>query len=75
MKKETRHERFLRLAEKRTNKIINDIRILGNCSNKSSYEYKKKEVDKIFSAIIAELKLSRNKFTFNDDSKKKAFKL
>ena len=65
--------RFKRVAEKRTNKIIDQIRLLGNCANKSNYEYTDEEVKRIFSAIEAELKESRNKF--KKKSKNKKFKL
>ena len=47
MEKETRHERFKRLASKRTNEILEKIRILGNCSNKSSYEYTEDDKDSL----------------------------
>jgi len=73
--KEDKHNRFRRLAEKRTNKIIEDIRILGNCSNRSNYYYTKDEIDKVFSAIVTELKETRNKFIFKNKLNKKTFKL
>ena len=38
-------ERFKRIAENRTNKIIDLIRLLGNCSNTSNYSYTDEEVD------------------------------
>jgi hypothetical protein len=60
--KETRHERFKRIASKRTNEILEKIRILGNCSNKSSYEYTEEEVNKIFNEIDKQLKLTKAKF-------------
>jgi hypothetical protein len=76
MKKETREERFRRLAEKRTNNIIKNIRILGNCSNRSSYEYTKEEIDKIFNTIISEIREAKAKFTFtNKNTQEKLFKL
>ena len=59
---ESRHERFKRVASKRTNEILEKIRILGNCSNKSSYEYTEEEVNKIFSEIDKQLKLTKSKF-------------
>ena len=62
---ETRKDRFNRLASKRTNDLINKIRILGNCSNKSSYEYTEEEVNKVFRAIDKELKLTRARFSTN----------
>ena len=46
MKEESRHERFKRIAAKRTNDILEKIRILLNCSNGSD---NKDEVNKIFS--------------------------
>ena len=64
MEKETRHERFKRLASKRTNEILEKIRILGNCSNKSSYEYREEEINKIFSEIDKHLKLTKAKFLY-----------
>lgn len=62
MEKESRNERFKRIASKRTNDILEKIRILGNCSNKSSYDYTEEEVNKIFSEIDKQLKLTKAKF-------------
>ena len=39
---ESKKDKFVRIAEARTNKIIDMIRLLGNCSNKASYEYSKR---------------------------------
>lgn len=72
MEKESRHERFKRLASKRTNEILEKIRILGNCSNKSSYEYTDEEINKIFSEIDKQLKLTKAKFLAG---KRERFKL
>jgi hypothetical protein len=72
MEKETRHERFKRIATKRTNEILERIRILGNCSNRSSYEYTEEEVNKIFSEIEKQLKYIKAKFLAE---KRERFKL
>lgn len=48
---ETKNERFKRLAEKRTRKVLNEIRVLSNLSNKSLYEYTPEQLRKIFGAI------------------------
>ena len=61
-KKETANEKFIRIAEARTQKIIDMIRLLGNCSNTYVYEYTKKDVEKIFSAIEYELSMTKKKF-------------
>ncbi len=68
---ESRSEKFKRVATKRTNDLLDKIRILGNCSNKSTYEYTEEEVIKIFKSLEKQLELSKvrfsnkkNKFTF-----------
>lgn len=63
-------ERFKRVAENRTNKIIDQIRLLGNCANRSNYEYTEEEVKKIFSAIEAELKETKQKYQTKAKNKK-----
>ena len=37
--KESKRDKFVRLAEARTNKIIDMLQLLGNCSNTSTYSY------------------------------------
>ena len=68
---QSREDRFKRIATHRTNEILDRIRILGNCSNKSTYKYSEDEVNKIFRAIDHELKNCKVKFT----NKKAKFKL
>ena len=53
---ESKHDKFVRLAEARTNKIIDTLQLLGNCSNTSVYEYTMDEVEEIFQAIEQELR-------------------
>lgn len=69
---ESRQERFKRVAERRTNEILEKIRILGNCSNKSAYEYTEEEINKIFSEIDKQLKLIKTRFLAG---KRERFKL
>ncbi len=59
---DSKRERFKVLAERRTNNILNAIRILSHCSNRSLYEYQKDEVDRIFRAIDESLSDARSKF-------------
>ena len=60
--KETKYEKFKRLAEKRVNNIINDMRILGNLANKNNYNYKKSDINKIFKTIDDGVKKLKYKF-------------
>lgn len=71
MSNESKRDKFVRLAEARTNKIIDMIRLLGNCSNSRVYEYNKDDVKKIFSTIEDELKIAKSKFEINDVEDKK----
>ncbi len=74
-KKETKRERFVRLAEARTNKILDMMKLLGNCSSKSNYEYSDEDVKKIFNALERELKETKAKFQGQGDSREERFKL
>lgn len=60
---ETKREAFLRLATKRTNTVLEKIRILSNCANPYAYEYTNEDVRRMFNAIEQELKLAKAKFT------------
>lgn len=44
-------DRFVRIAEKRTQRVLESLRLLGQCSNKRSYEYTDEQVNKIFREI------------------------
>ena len=63
-------DRFKRVAENRTNKIIDQIRLLGNCANRSNYEYSEEDVKKIFSAIESDLKETKSKYQMKSQNKK-----
>lgn len=72
---ETKREKFVRLAEARTNKIIDMLQLLGNCSNTSVYDYTQQDVEKIFGAIEDELKEAKKKFNKVESKKSSRFTL
>lgn len=73
---ESKRERFIRIAEARTNKIIDMVQLLGNCSNRATYDYSREDIKKIFNAIESELRLAKAKFDVGDsDGKEKKFTL
>lgn len=72
---ETKREKFVRLAEARTNKIIDMLQLLGNCSNSNAYDYTQQDVDKIFNAIDAEVKEAKKKFSKLESKKSTRFTL
>ena len=71
-KSQQKKERFKRLATARTNTILKRLKVLGNCSNRSAYNYSEEEINKIFYTIERRVKEVRARFTF---SKHKEFKL
>ena len=71
MEDKIKHEKFVKLASKRTNDILERLRILSNCSNRGAYDYSEEEINKIFSVIEKQLKEAKGKFTF---PKKEKFK-
>lgn len=71
---ETKREKFVRLVEARTNKIIDMLRLLGNCANKANYDYTDEDVQKIFTTLEKEMKISKSKFT-NMTVEEEKFKL
>ena len=48
---ERKHEKFRELAEKRTNKALEAVRLIGNLSNRQTYVYEEAEVRKIVKAL------------------------
>ncbi|WEX08942.1 MULTISPECIES: hypothetical protein [Hyphomicrobiales] len=46
-----KHAKFRELAEKRTNKALEAIRLIGNLSNRQTYSYEDAEVRKIVKAL------------------------
>ena len=59
---ETKEDKFKRIATSRTQRILDDLRLLGNCANTGTYSYSQQDVNKIFSAIEKELKRVRGLF-------------
>lgn len=59
---EAKKERFQRVAERRVNRILEYLRLLGNTSNRTLYLYSDRDVDRIFNAIEERLIQVRGKF-------------
>ncbi|MEW6033852.1 MAG: hypothetical protein AB1603_03235 [Chloroflexota bacterium] len=71
-KGETKRESFIRLATRRTNAVLNHLRILSHCANPQLYEYSQDDVKRIFRAIEAETRAVKAKFV---NSSRSEFKL
>lgn len=55
MERKTNREKFVKLCEKRVNKAIKDIRLIGNLSNKTNYKYDENDARKIVRVLQNEL--------------------
>jgi len=68
--KESKHDKFKRLAISRTNGVLKNLRSLAKLSNLRQYDYSKDDIDKIFRAIQNDLKISRAMFDKKLNNKK-----
>ena len=55
-------EKFIELAEKRVQKTIKSMRLIGNLSNKTNYSYEDADLKKIFTTLRRELDMVKKKF-------------
>ena len=72
---ETKSERFRRLAEARTNKLIAMMRLLGNLCKTGFYEYDRDQVEQIFTTLQLELIKNKMRFLQPERQKRKRFSL
>ncbi|TKW63595.1 MAG: hypothetical protein DI638_04090 [Gemella sp.] len=71
---EDKHEKFIRLAESRTNSAIKSIQLIGNLANRSNYEYSKEEITELFKALEKEIQLAKRSFEWELEKKDRKFK-
>jgi hypothetical protein len=57
-----KRERFVELGEARVKKATQVLRLIGNLSNQSNYDYTAEDAQLILSTLDAEVKLLRAKF-------------
>jgi len=70
-----KRERFVSLAEARTDKAIKSIRLLGNLSNRSNYEYDRAQVSQIIGALDKEVRALKLRFDNAGGSTSQSFRL
>lgn len=66
---ETRRDRFRRLANIRVNNALKQIELVGNLSNKSSYEYSENEIRAMFFEMEQALRANKARFQSNRNRK------
>lgn len=72
MSKETKEERFVRVAEKRVQNVISALRSLSQCANRKAYGWSDDQLARIWSAIDGEVAACKESFENPD---RRVFKL
>jgi hypothetical protein len=73
--KNVKRENFIRLAESRVTRAIESLRIIGNLSNRSNYEYDEEDVKKIVNTLQEEINSLKNQFKIRNEKSTKNFRL
>jgi len=66
---ETKRDRFVRIAERRVNKILVDLDSLGKCANRRNYQYTDSDVRKVFGEIENKLRETKALYKSSTNSK------
>ncbi len=61
-KKILKGNRFKKVARKRVDLILKTLNLLSNCSNRNSYDYNKQDVNKMFTVIKEQLRITEVKY-------------
>mgnify|MGYP000193822722 CR=1 FL=1 len=75
MAREEDRKKFTELAEKRVNRAIKDIKLIGNLANRSNYSYEKADADKIYRALKKSLEDMKSRFDSTGDGSEDTFRL
>lgn len=67
--------KFVELAEKRVNRAIKDLQLIGNLSNRSAYEFTDDDIRKIFRALQKELESAKGRFSQGGKSDDEGFRI
>jgi hypothetical protein len=67
--------KFVELAEKRVNRVIHDLRLVGNLANRNNYVYDDEDAQRIVAAIEEEVRILKKRFQLSATDGAKAFKL
>lgn len=70
-----KRQKFKSLAEKRVNRTIHDLRLIGNLANRSNYEYTHRDMESILGALDGEMRRLRERLLARSSRDTKLFKL
>ncbi|MCK1744151.1 hypothetical protein IVA80_25770 [Bradyrhizobium sp. 139] len=67
--------KFVELANKRVNRAIKDLRLIGNLSNRAAYDFREEDARKIVKALQKEVESLRQRFGGTSEEADKSFSL
>ena len=67
--------KFIRLANQRVSRVLFNIRLLGNLSNKIHYSYENEDISKIYQTIRDKLDKTEGLFSYSIEKEKDSFSL
>lgn len=67
--------KFVELATNRVSRAIKDLRLVGNLSNRSAYEYTDEDARKILRALTREIDDLKSRFRGEEQNDETLFKL
>jgi len=70
-----KRDNFIRLAEGRVTRAIEAIRVIGNLSNRSNYEYTEDDAKKIILALQSEISDLKKQFAPKSTNRTDKFRL
>ena len=73
--KRDKRAKFVELAENRANRAIKDLRLIGNLSNRSAYEFTEEDIRKMFRALQKELDSAKGRFSRDGKSGDDSFRI
>lgn len=71
----TKRDNFVRLAEARVTRAIDAMRVIGNLSNRSNYEYNEEDVKTIINTLQTELTALKAQFKTRPGMSAQGFRL
>lgn len=67
--------KFIELANKRVNRTIKDMQLIGNLANRQNYEFTEEQAKKIVKALQQELDALKQNFLTSGETSRNDFKL
>jgi hypothetical protein len=67
--------KFIELANKRVNRAIKDLKLIGNLSNRQNYDFTDEQAKKIVKALQQEVDSVKQSFLSNEEDSQSVFKL